>query len=203
MDPVAGSTKPTSAAPPAAPAEGQKVDPGPWRCAADPSVETYLRCGRCEKPICPRCLIATPVGSRCRDCAQLRRLPMFVLGPVDYLKAIGAGLGSAILAGIVLARVLHLVPFLGFLRFFLMAGFGYVVGEAVSRLTGNKQGNILGIIAGLAVVVGAIVGQAVFYIANGANPMLALSVAFATAVFQIWSLLGLVVAAAVAFSRAR
>src|SRR4051794_30384093 len=94
---------------PSLPAIGQNAPagPGPWPCASDPAVETYLRCGRCEKPICPRCLIQTPVGSRCRQCAQLRRLPMFVLGPLDYLKAIGAALGVSVACGIAVALVLH------------------------------------------------------------------------------------------------
>ena len=51
-------------------------EPEALHCAAHPQVETYLRCGRCETPICPRCLIQTPVGSRCRDCAQIRKLPI-------------------------------------------------------------------------------------------------------------------------------
>ena len=41
-----------------------------FKCARHPSVETTLRCGRCETPICPRCLVHTPVGARCPDCGQ-------------------------------------------------------------------------------------------------------------------------------------
>src|SRR5262245_7123698 len=120
MEPVAESSQSESAA--SIPAEV-----GPWRCAADPSVETYLRCGRCDTPICPRCMIQTPVGSRCRTCARIRKLPMFVLSPADYLKAIGTALAASIVCGAVVALVLHMAPFLGILRFFLMAGLGYTV----------------------------------------------------------------------------
>jgi hypothetical protein len=214
MEPVAGTSETERATPPsqlpapAAPAASPPPDAapaevGPWRCAADPSVETYLRCGRCEKPICPRCMIHTPVGSRCRACADLRRLPMFVLRPLDYLKAIGAALVASVAAGVVVALLLHMVPFLGILRFFLMAGVGYVVGEAVSRFTGRKRGTVLGVIAGIAAVIGVIVGQAAFFTAGGADVILALAVAATTAVWPIFSLLGLVVAAAVAFTQAR
>jgi hypothetical protein len=126
-----------------------------------------------------------------------------VLGPRDYLKAIGAGLGSAILAGVAVALLLNMVPFLGFLRFFVMAGLGYVVGEAVSRLTGNKQGNVLGIIAGVAVVIGVIVGQAGLLIVGGVDPVVAIVGSALSNLFSIWNLLGLAVAAFVAFSRAR
>jgi hypothetical protein len=209
MEPARSAPDPASADLAEAPDAAQAAGPGPWRCAADPSVETYLRCGRCDTPICPRCLIQTPVGSRCRSCAQIRRLPMFVLRPVDYLKAIGAGLGSAIVAGAALALILNLVPFLGILRILLMVGFGYVVGEAVNRFTGNKQGNVLGIIAAASIPIGMILAQASFFLVNGAPPELALIASGALFIRQIsslrelWTLLGIVLAAAVAYSRAR
>lgn len=38
-------------------------------CARHPQVETLLRCGRCEAPICPRCMVHSGVGIRCPDCA--------------------------------------------------------------------------------------------------------------------------------------
>src|SRR6478672_1827075 len=115
MEPASGTPGAQSATSPSEELpESAPVDLGPWRCATDPSVETFLRCGRCEKPICPRCMIQTPVGARCRQCAQLRKLPMFELRPLDYLKAIGAALGASIACGVVLALVLQMVPFLGF-----------------------------------------------------------------------------------------
>src|SRR5919106_142744 len=97
---------------------------GPMRCAADPSVETYLRCGRCEKPICPRCLIQTPVGARCRDCAQLRKLPMFQVGPIDYLRGIGGGLAAGVGGGLALVFIQRLVPIFGFLSIMFLAALG-------------------------------------------------------------------------------
>jgi hypothetical protein len=38
-------------------------------CARHPQVETMLRCGRCDTPICPRCMVHSGVGIRCPDCA--------------------------------------------------------------------------------------------------------------------------------------
>ncbi|MBN9389452.1 MAG: hypothetical protein J0I20_15595 [Chloroflexi bacterium] len=38
-------------------------------CARHPNVETLLRCGRCNTPICPRCMVHSGVGIRCPDCA--------------------------------------------------------------------------------------------------------------------------------------
>jgi hypothetical protein len=128
---------------------------------------------------------------------------MFELRPLDYLKAIGAALGASIVCGVVLALALQMVPFLGFLRFFLMVGVGYVVGDAVTRLTRGKRGTTVAVIAGASVPIGLILGQAGLYIVGGAYPLLAITVAVATHLLQIWSLFGVVVAAVVAYMRVR
>src|SRR5688572_12106627 len=106
---------------------------GPMRCAADPGVETYLRCGRCEKPICPRCLIQTPVGSRCRDCAQLRKLPMFQVGAIDYLRAIGGGLAAGLAGGLIVIFLQGQFRVFGMLSVMFLAALGYAVGTATAK----------------------------------------------------------------------
>lgn len=70
-------------------------------CARHPQVETALRCGRCETLICPQCLVHTPAGVRCPDCARMRRLPMYNLSPSHYARAIGIGVAVAIIGGVV------------------------------------------------------------------------------------------------------
>jgi hypothetical protein len=127
---------------------------------------------------------------------------MFVLGPVDLLKVIGVALGSAIACGVALALVLQLAPFIGFFRFFLMAGLGYAVAEAVTKYT-RKQGTVVGVIAVVAVVIGVIGGQAVFFLVNGTNLVVAIFTAVAVSLLSLWSLLGLAIAAFVAFRRVR
>ena len=39
-------------------------------CANHPTVETTLRCNRCEKPICAKCAVLTPTGYRCKECIK-------------------------------------------------------------------------------------------------------------------------------------
>lgn len=39
-------------------------------CANHPDTPTSLRCNRCGKPICMRCMVRTPVGYRCRECVR-------------------------------------------------------------------------------------------------------------------------------------
>lgn len=120
------------------------------KCAAHPSVETNLRCGKCGKPICPKCLVQTPVGARCPSCAKLYKLPTYRVSTGYYLRAIGTALGMAIVGGVVWEVVQVLLPFF-LLNFLLAAGVGYAIGEVVSLSVNRKRGRGLAAIAGIAV----------------------------------------------------
>jgi len=50
------------------------------RCAYHPNTETDLTCGRCDTPVCPRCLIHTEVGIRCLKCCQAPEKSHLLLG---------------------------------------------------------------------------------------------------------------------------
>lgn len=41
-------------------------------CYRHPGRETNVACSRCARPICPDCMISTPVGMRCPECARQR-----------------------------------------------------------------------------------------------------------------------------------
>jgi hypothetical protein len=122
------------------------------RCATHPDVETNLRCGKCGKPICPKCMVDTPVGARCRDCAKVSRAPTFRLSTAYYLRAAGAALGMAIIIGVVWGFIESLLPF----RFFTLiigAGIGWAIGEVVGLVVNRKRGTWLAVIGSLGVVV--------------------------------------------------
>lgn len=44
--------------------------PTAQRCYRHPYVETYVRCTRCGRPICPDCMISANVGHQCPECVN-------------------------------------------------------------------------------------------------------------------------------------
>ena len=72
-------------------------------------------------------MVQTLVGVRCRDCAKLSKLPTYRVSTAYYLRAIGTGLGMAIVCGVAWWVVRGLVPFF-YLNLLLAPGIGYVIG---------------------------------------------------------------------------
>ena len=126
------------------------------RCATHLDVETNLRCGKCGKPICPKCLVQTPVGARCPDCAKLYKLPTYRVSTKYYLRAVGTALGMAIVCGVVWGVVGGLLPFF-FINLLLGPGVGYAIGEVVGLSVNRKRGRGLATVAGIAVVISYLV----------------------------------------------
>jgi hypothetical protein len=124
------------------------------RCARHPNTETVLRCGRCDTPICVRCMVMSPVGPRCPTCAQVRRFRL-LLKPVELARAIGYGVGVGALGTILLT----LIPLFGF-GLIAYAALGFAVGEVVSLGANRKRVPLLAPLAVACLFVGYIVGIA-------------------------------------------
>jgi hypothetical protein len=122
------------------------------KCAYHPDVETNLRCGKCDKPICPKCMVQTPVGARCRDCAGLDKLPTFRVSTRYYLIAVGTAVGMAIACGAAWGLIAWLVPMF-FLNLLLAAAAGYAIGEVTSLAVNRKRGTGLAVVGGIAVAI--------------------------------------------------
>jgi len=125
------------------------------RCAAHPEVETNLRCGKCGKPICPKCMVQTPVGARCPDCAKLYKLPTYRVPIIYYLRASGTALGMAVVCGLVWGVIESFLIsfFFGFFSLMLAAGIGYAIGEVISLSVNRKRSRWLATIGGIALVI--------------------------------------------------
>jgi len=121
------------------------------QCAIHPDVETSLRCGKCGQPICPKCMVQTPVGAKCPECAQVHKLPTYSISTGYYLRAIGTALGMAVVCGLLWGLIGNLIPFF-YLNLILAAGVGYAIGRVISRSVNRKRGTGLAVVAGIAVV---------------------------------------------------
>ena len=142
-----------------APASTTSDESGTLRCARHPNTETLLRCGRCDTPICARCMIMSPVGARCPTCAQVKRFAL-LLKPVELARAIGYGVGVGALGTIVLA----FIPFLGLLG---LAAVGFGVGEAVSVGANRKRVPVLPFIAVACFLIGFDLGPVILDLIAG------------------------------------
>ena len=117
------------------------------RCFRHPERETYVRCGRCERPICSPCSMQGPVGLRCRDCGRPGPDPLTRLSPAQLAAGMAVGLGGGTVAG-------YLGLQMGFLLSLCAGPFvGALIGEGVMRATGYKRGTLV-----RALIVGGIVG---------------------------------------------
>jgi hypothetical protein len=135
-------------------------------CEKHPKVETNLTCGKCGKPICPKCLVQTPVGIRCRECARLKSLPTYQVSTPYYLRAIGAGIGIALVTGVMWWAIDLVLPFF-FLRIFIAIGAGYVIGEVIGLSVNRKRGIGLAIISGSCAVLSYAIANLILSLPGG------------------------------------
>ncbi len=136
VSPAGGKDRAVAAA---APAAGVPIPRGVVACPRDPDIQTALHCSRCETPICPRCLIQTPVGARCRDCARMSRSPVYTLSTSQMARAAIFAIVGGIVMGLIWGLVL--LPFsVGFFSIFLGAGLGYAFTRVMEFATGHKRG---------------------------------------------------------------
>jgi nitrate reductase NapE component len=128
----------------------------PLTCANHPSVETTLRCNRCEKPICPKCAVLTPTGYRCKECVRGQQKKFDTAEWNDFVFGfIVAGLLS--LAG---SLLISLVGGIGFIGWFLVVisapTAGAIIAEAVRRVIRRHRSKSLFTTIIIAVVLGAL-----------------------------------------------
>jgi hypothetical protein len=128
------------------------TEPPPLYCYRHPDRETWVRCGRCDQPICTRCAMQGPVGLRCRTCGKPSRDALASLKPnqIAIGLAVAGGLGAV---------VGYFGTQFGF--FMVVVGFfaGTIIAEALDRTIGIKRGPRILALAIAGIVVGGLLGS--------------------------------------------
>jgi hypothetical protein len=126
-------------------------EPPPLYCYRHPDRETWVRCGRCDQPICTRCSMQGPVGLRCKTCGKPSR---------DALASLNTrqlAIGSAVATGLG-AVVGYFGAQFGF--FMIVVGFfaGTIIAEALDRTVGIKRGPRILALAITGIAIGGALG---------------------------------------------
>ncbi len=132
------------------------ADDGRLFCYRHPDRETWVRCGRCERPICTQCALQGPVGFRCRECGKPARDPMTSFTPVQLVGGFAASFGGGLLAAAISGMF-------GFFALFVAFFAGGLIVEAITRITGYKMGATMDAIVYGGIIAGAV---AAFWLAN-------------------------------------
>jgi hypothetical protein len=128
----------------------------PVYCANHPTVETSLRCNRCNKPICPKCAVKAPIGYRCRECVKEQQKTFETAVWYDYAAGfIVAGILSGVASGLI-----GLIGSIGFFGWFLVAAAaptaGIVIAEGTRFVIRRHRARALFITVLVGVVLGAL-----------------------------------------------
>jgi membrane associated rhomboid family serine protease len=109
-----------------APAEPQPTVP---TCYRHPKRETYVRCTRCERPICPDCMIEASVGFQCPECvADGRRTQRQVRSPFGGTRA---GMAGYVTKGLIAVNLVMLL-------------FSVISAKSAKSLAGGGLGGVFG-----------------------------------------------------------
>lgn len=76
-------------------------------CYRHPDVQTRVHCTRCERPICPDCMIPAPVGFQCPECVEEAQRE-FRKGPGRPFRG-GISVTKALLVAIAIPFVIEIV----------------------------------------------------------------------------------------------
>jgi len=123
-------------------------------CVRHPDTTSNLGCSRCGDLICPQCMVQSPVGGRCPDCANIGQPAIFRATASEFSTAIALSVVSALVIGVayaVIVWILWVLP-LGFMignvaASFVIALAGAPVGDLVRRVGRNKLDARLRIVA--------------------------------------------------------
>ena len=129
-------------------------------CANHPNRETYLRCNRCNKPICSSCAKRTPVGYRCPECIREHEDIYFTATALDYIVAALVAFPLSLIAGWIATLIGS--SFFGIFLIFIGAAVGSFIGRLAFRAAGRRRGRWMPQLIGAIVVIGTLIAWFTF-----------------------------------------
>ncbi len=113
-------------------------------CYRHPSRETAISCSNCDRPICTDCMVYTPVGIKCPECARQPRSAIVRLRPDRAARAIAAAFAAGLAMGLGIVVLQGVGLFFALILGWLI---GVGMGELVLRASGHYRGPETGYIA--------------------------------------------------------
>ena len=160
------------------------------RCANHPETETTLRCNRCGKPVCVKCVELTEVGYRCKECIREQQNVFFTAETKDYFVLAVVSFALAAIAAPIIGYVISIFGFFGWILAILLGPtVGGTAATIIRRSIGRRRGRHMGVVAIVAILLGTLmgllIGMAVLgflpnLLALGIFAFLALSTVYAT-----------------------
>ena len=128
----------------------------PMYCANHPTVETTLRCNRCDKAICAKCAVKIPTGYRCKECVKSQMKIFDTAVWYDYpLGFIASGFLSLIAS--FLMGLLGNIGFIGLIIVFVAAPTaGVIIAEGARTVVQRHRSQTLFMTILAGVVFGAL-----------------------------------------------
>ena len=122
-------------------------------CTWHPDRETYLRCNRCNKPMCVDCAIKTPTGYRCKECVRGQQKIFETAITQDYIFGVLIAVVLGYVGALIATRI-------GFFVIFLAPFAGGIIAEAVRKVINKRRSKRLFQVVTAAAVIGALVNAA-------------------------------------------
>lgn len=118
-------------------------------CANHPQRETYLRCNRCEKPICNQCAVSTPTGYRCKECVRGQQKIFENATVIDYPIAI-------VIAGVLSFIGSLIATVIGFFIIIIGPVIGLIVTEVIRWSVRKRRSPSLFLVAAISAAIGSL-----------------------------------------------
>ncbi len=121
-------------------------------CTNHPQTETLLRCNKCGRPMCLKCVERTAVGYRCKECLGQQRIGYYNATALDYVLALGFGLILSAIGGFVMSLIG------GFWLFAIFIGpaAGGIIAEGVRTVIGRRRGRYIWLVVCASIVIGGL-----------------------------------------------